>query len=362
VETFGLGGDTAIHYKDDTPYLEDGRVIPLCILASQYPFVKEELKALDESGVIYTRWLHEYFVLQRPLTGKEGYNDEQIAICKALENGPLSTKKLSKSIGVEVYNLDTSLLEKDGVIMRCGLTPTDIMHIKGDYVTYDKEASLYAANFVARCVGRETKDFTDWAYQEVKHRMYIHLAEILLKRQFPTLEKEGIGSQLKLLIERNWSRAWEEDQQAEVYFPFTVPGVFIGVGGPIGIFLPDVAKAFKSRAIIPKHAEVANAVGAVISRVSFEISVKVHVCYNSVGIDHYVVYSLGENKRFEVDEKKEACNYAQEKVLEDAKEEAKRRGMVEEELGITTFDYTDYFSMGKKVDDMVYVASVTQAV
>ena len=36
--------------------------------------------------------------------------------------------------------------------MRCGLTPTDIMHIKGDFSVYDTEASRLAAQFVLKCL------------------------------------------------------------------------------------------------------------------------------------------------------------------------------------------------------------------
>ena len=360
VETFGLGGDTAIHYKEETPYLEEGRVIPICILASEYPHITKELKELDESEVKYTRWLHEYFILQKQITGKEGYNKRELAICRALENGPLSTKALADAIDTPVYDLDTSILEKDGVVMRCGLTPTDIMHIKGDYVAYDSEASKYAASFVARSVNMEFLEFTDWAYQEVKHRMYTCLAKIALKRQFPSLAKEGIDKQLELIIEKNWQRACGDDEFVEVSFPFQIPGVFIGVGGPIGVFLPDVAKAFGSYAIIPKHAEVANAVGAVISSISFEVLVKVHVCYNSSTIDHYVVYSLGDNKIFDVDSREEACEYASKKVLEDANEEMIKRNIDSKEVEITTSDYKEWFALGKKLDNIVYVATITQ--
>lgn len=360
VETFGLGGDTAIHYKEETPYLEDGRVIPICILASKYPYITEELKELDESEIKYTRWLHEYFILQKQVTGREGYNKKELAICKALEKGPISTKALAQAIDVPVYDLDTSVLEKDGVVMRCGLTPTDIMHIKGDYVAYDVNASKYAAAFVARSVGMEFLEFIDWVYKEVKHRMYTCLAKIALKRQFASLVKEGIDKQLELIIEKNWQRACGSDEFVEVSFPFQIPGVFIGVGGPIGIFLPDVAKAFGSYAVIPEHAEVANAVGAVISAISFEVLVKVHVCYNSSTIDHYVVYSLGENKEFDVDSREEACEYAKEKILKDAKEEMKKRNIDEKDVEITTSDYKEMFALGRKLDNIVYVATITQ--
>jgi hypothetical protein len=37
--------------------------------------------------------------------------------------------------------------------MRIGLTPTDFMHIKGDYTAYDREASERAAGVLLRSWG-----------------------------------------------------------------------------------------------------------------------------------------------------------------------------------------------------------------
>lgn len=44
VDTFALGGDTAVHYNyDGGLFLENYRIMPLCMLASNYPGIKEQL-------------------------------------------------------------------------------------------------------------------------------------------------------------------------------------------------------------------------------------------------------------------------------------------------------------------------------
>lgn len=44
VDTFALGGDTAVHYGyDGILYLENYRIIPLCMLASNYNGIMEQL-------------------------------------------------------------------------------------------------------------------------------------------------------------------------------------------------------------------------------------------------------------------------------------------------------------------------------
>lgn len=46
VDTFGLGGDSAIRFEQGRIYLDTTRVVPLCYLASEYPSVSSELQEL----------------------------------------------------------------------------------------------------------------------------------------------------------------------------------------------------------------------------------------------------------------------------------------------------------------------------
>ena len=52
----------------------------------------------------------------------------------------------------------------------------------------------------------------------------------------------------------------------------------IGIGTPIAHFLPAAAKRLNAGYIIPEHADVANAIGAVISRVRVERHAKIRPC------------------------------------------------------------------------------------
>ena len=48
VDTFGLGGDSAVRFKNDRLYLDTRHVIPVSLLAKEYPQVTDNSKA----------WLH----------------------------------------------------------------------------------------------------------------------------------------------------------------------------------------------------------------------------------------------------------------------------------------------------------------
>ena len=57
----------------------------------------------------------------------------------------------------------------------------------------------------------------------------------------------------------------------------------IGIGAPTHVFLPDVAKALGTNCIIPEHAEVANALGAVIADISAKAQVEIVPDYTAYG-------------------------------------------------------------------------------
>lgn len=53
-----------------------------------------------------------------------------------MKNDPLLITEAAAAIGRDIYTRHVERLLKDGIIQLCGLTPTDIMHIKGDFNGY----------------------------------------------------------------------------------------------------------------------------------------------------------------------------------------------------------------------------------
>jgi hypothetical protein len=68
----------------------------------------------------------------------------------------------------------------------------------------------------------------------------------------------------------------------------------IGLGAPVRYFLPEAARLLNVETIIPQHADVANAIGAVTSQVM--ISKQVHIRPNELG--EYAVAGLADARSF----------------------------------------------------------------
>lgn len=56
IKTFGLGGDSAVHYDNNAMFLEDYRIVPLCVAAHEHPSIVENLRKLNEDVKKHTKF------------------------------------------------------------------------------------------------------------------------------------------------------------------------------------------------------------------------------------------------------------------------------------------------------------------
>ncbi len=268
VETLGLGGDSAIRAENGALRLESGRHIPLSVLSSRHPGVCDALSALIEARPKHSLPLHEFFVRVRDIQDSPGYTQTEKRFCAALADGPLIYKDAAQAIGRDEYGLNFSRLEREGVILRAGLTPTDIMHITGDFSAFDARAARLGAHFVAECAGVDAFSLCEWVYEEVKRKLYLAVAEMLIREELPALHKSGVDGGLAAFLHRAWAMA--RSGREGTRFSMSTDAVLVGVGAPVHIFLPDVARARGTSCLVPEAAGVANALGAVAGSVVAE--------------------------------------------------------------------------------------------
>ncbi len=334
IDTFGLGGDSAVRPTKNGFELDTRRVVPISLLAKEHPKVKEQLRELLKNTLWHTRPIYEYYALVRSIEGREGYNEEEKAFCRALEAGPMMIREAAEAGGTDIYHLDKfERLESEGIVMRSGLTPTDFMHIAGDMNIYDTEAARLAAAFLMRSLGYdnekegEMEKFAYSVYEAVKRKLYRNVVRVLLQDKYPKLRSEGLDRQLEALIDSTWT---EFRKEGEGYFNilFRTRAALVGIGAPIHIFLPDVAKALGTRCIIPDNAGVANAVGAVVGNINAEVRVEVRPNHTPGGIQGFFVTSPSESKMIWA--RADAVSEAMEIAESLARVEAKKRGIIGE--------------------------------
>ena len=111
-------------------------------------------------------------------------------------------------------------------------------------------------------------------YTLVQKRLYCNLVRILLDTEYNLFRSNMSDTQISSLIEKSFQSALEGRTD---FFSagFFSDAVLIGIGAPVHLFLEPVARMLPTRAVIPKYAPVANAIGAVVGNVSASVTAQI---------------------------------------------------------------------------------------
>lgn len=321
IDTFGLGGDSRITVEDNELSLHARRVMPLCVASKKYPVIKEQLQSLLDSKKSSRMPVYEFLYLVKEPSLSTFYKDYEMDLIDKLRNGPL----MLGGDELDVYNLRCERLEDEGIIMRCGLTPTDMMHIKGDFDLFDKSASVLAVSYLLKVFPQyeNIMQFCDAVYDLVCRKLYENIVRILLIHKWPKRYKKGIDGQLLSLIQDSY-----DDSQGYFSYHFHTDATLVGVGAPTHIFLPKVAEKLGTGFMIPPHSEVANAVGTIIANIDVEVKVNIAPIHTVAGITGYTVYT--ENESATYDTLEESIEFAESSAKELAMAKARKRGALGE--------------------------------
>lgn len=273
--SFALGGDSAVRWdKQGQMTLGPDRMIPLCVLASREPQVLATLEDLLQRMPWHSLPLHEFLTLNRRDWQTLSLTEQECRLCAILEHGALGIEQAAQTLGIDKYNLHTESLERAGVILRAGLTPTDIMHLRGDYTRYERRASILGARFAAASMQCSLEDLCERVYDEISHRVFLAVSRILLEHASPYYQKHGIDDGMQHLLELQWNNQ-TSGGSSMLQYCFQSKAVLVGIGGPVHLFLPAAAKALGAACIIPDCAPVANAVGAVTGRMTCTLTAEI---------------------------------------------------------------------------------------
>ena len=294
IDTFALGGDTGVKYQNGILSLGERRVIPLCMTATDYPRVLDVLKLLHKRGRAYSYPAHEFFLLiNEPKEERlDNFSPKEKELIRALKKGPLSFEEAADTVGANPLVFKMQRLEDEGIIMRSGITPTDVMHVKGDYTDYNEEASMYGLKYLCYVTGKDYDEVCDEIYDMAKERLYGNLVKIFLKHEMKTdldqadatalrkmtdyiykMEKGNVGPARG--YEGEVARPKERTSGRFITPSFATDSTLIGIGAPTKIFLKDIVDIMQTDGVYPEFAGVANAIGAAVGNVRAEYTVRI---------------------------------------------------------------------------------------
>jgi len=341
VDTFGLGGDSGISLNSDRQLvLEEEKAIPLCMAAQKWPSLLDHLKARAQDTERLITPQHDIYVKVRE-SSKNGYTPLEKQLMEWLTE-PHSLEELKKLHAQVIMPSHLTRLLREGVVMRCGITPTDVMHLKGDFTRYCTEASQLGLEILSRKTGIPQTKLQDEIYDMVKGKLYRNIVRILAEDAFPALREEGKGEGLNILTLDAYTRA--KAGKATEFFScrFGAEAKLVGIGAPTKLFLEDVGELLGAEVITSPYSPVANALGAVVGKASATATMEVSYMVDE---DIYIVSGHGTRQTFDTKEQAEAA--ADHLAREHATKEAIERGAdpdsieVELEASRNTFE-ADY--------------------
>jgi N-methylhydantoinase A/oxoprolinase/acetone carboxylase beta subunit len=263
IRTIGLGGDSFIRYEKAHFLIGPKRVAPVAWLGLNWPGAEAALNYLSLHLKHYGASTRRMQILAKTGNVKSmQLSPLEVKIIGLLEQRPYSLDELIQATGaIAEESLHLQRLEENFVVQRCGLTLTDLLHINGQFERWDTETARRYAGFYASLSHRPMPEMIDHILELGVKRLS---AELLKRRLDDDTEPDKMDDcpVCKTLIHHLLN---EQHPNYEVAIHFNHP--VIGVGAPIKFFLPQAVTPFKTKAILPENADVANAIGAITSHV-----------------------------------------------------------------------------------------------
>ncbi|HJV88151.1 MAG TPA: hydantoinase/oxoprolinase family protein [Noviherbaspirillum sp.] len=327
VYSIGLGGDSEVRFCGGQGIaIGPRRVVPLSLLASEHP---EVLPALEEqanappnsSQLRFALRLQHDEALLRSLTNDERYAWERLASGPVnMEDAAANDRHLARAL---------AKLERKGLVIYSGFTPTDAAHVLGISSHWSTTAAVLGARIWAKQM-RRLYGFGRWPNGDVEgpSRQVFNLvidgisqklveAGLHEQNQLAAVQADKIA---RLLTEMAMGQRRDPSRHPVFSIQFASDTPLVAVGGPAPSYYPEVARGLRLGLYMPRFAEVANAVGAVLG----EVAQRIHLTITQPVRGHFRVFTENGPKDFH--ELEAAVEYARELAAAEAAALAQQAG------------------------------------
>jgi len=257
--TVALGGDSEIG-SDLHGDLRIGpaRVLPLALAG-------ERTKDLPRR--IMERRRTDFLVTAR---GPEKLSGSKLQVYQGVQELGLCDEEELRSALPDIYLVRETARElvRSGHLLRTGLTPTDIFNLEGLYTIGDQASSRAGVEHYLEGTRMSVEAYC----ARVMHRMVGRLAEEVVRKvvaeEIGDLPKEPAVDRLVQLMAG-------ERSPGSFRIGLRLDRPIVGIGGPARLLMPSLRELLGAEVVIPEGAAVGNAVGAVCSRISEMLTLRI---------------------------------------------------------------------------------------
>ncbi len=333
IRTACVGCDSRIAFaQGGVTTVGPDRVVPLSRLAHRFPQVADSIEALFRyENHMWSAADIRYWYMHRPDDADivQGLEPRQRQLVNQLKEGPKSVFQLVRATKVNhEVQLCADLLLRQGIIEEATLTPTDLLHINGRMDLWDVRTARRAVEVACAVNGKDTKTFVEETLDLIIAMMVKEAVIFLARQESPHELPETIaGPWGKWMIDEAVAR---RDPCLSVQISCRYP--IIGIGAPAEYFVKRVAELLKAPFVLPRHAGVANAAGAVAGSVVTEQEAIVYI--QESDDQHCHIVQIGEDRKT-FNEYDEAMAYARKASGSRALEKAESAGAAAPQVSIT---------------------------
>ncbi len=341
VSTYGMGGDSRISVENGKIRLSAIRIIPICIAASKWPSVKEWILNLTDlkSSPSDTVSDCEFYTL----ASNEEYSyltEYDRRFLRTLKDRPYPVREVSEATEIPFDRFCLKDMESEGYVTRIGVTPTDILAAEGSYSEYDTEAAKKAVALLAHKAGMGMDAFIAAAKKAITQKICRCIMDHMIRSE---TGKDELTEADSRVIEEIIKDTGDYNIGMKLRMPI------VGIGAPVGAWLPEVAGFFDTELILPENYDVGNAIGAISSSVTEVVELSVRAAFQDFSDEPECTVYNGETA-FEFSDKWEAMEFAVEEATRIATARAIESGaqdvVIEHKIEETCIDVE---GKGKKV-------------
>lgn len=267
LKTIPLGGDSEIMIENGGRVrIGPKRIIPLSYLGYCYPKIHDELKRMEEEPPQFLQrnllnfWIHIINKSEEDLD----FLSEKI-LSETTEN-PCTLYQLVKRTGNKTSEIlrRLSYLEIRGLIQRSGITPTDILHLKGIFQAWDVEAAQRGIEILCKQFKIDLPTLIKELREVMDRSIGVQILELILKNSVSPNKPLDECEYCQFFMDQFFR---ENLAVQEMEFKVKLKEKIIGIGAPAYAFLPSLSEKMGTQVIIPFYANVANAIGAITSAI-----------------------------------------------------------------------------------------------
>jgi len=270
MRTFGLGGDSEVHVQDAG--LQGGvtlgprRVVPVSLMAMEagaavHAALEEQLRA-SAPGEHDAR-----FVRAVPGIEAGGLGERETTLLGRIRDDIIPVGKILRS---RMDSAALARLVRRGLVQVAGVTPSDASHVLGRQAGWDGEAARMALEVVARKrtgsgnrLAQGAEQLARMIVDRLTHQTSLALLETAFAEDDVEFDLPPEMLAAHVLMQKGLDR-----HHGLVRLDSGLGVPVVGLGASAGCYYPAVGARLGCQMILPEHAGVANAIGAVVGRVT----------------------------------------------------------------------------------------------